>query len=708
VLNAGGLDLTFGSGGKFIPDPDTPPGFIIPTDLAVQPDGKLLYLGIGFNDVAPVVRLNANGTVDTSFGESGNGLARSGYGLYQSDGVGLAVGPQGKIAVVGFAAPFHFEDTPQSTLVLYDSNGLLDNSFNGTGTLVARQYPRGFQDVAFQSDGKIVVVGTEKLLRYNANGTPDASFGGGDGIVDYSGKKVLVDTSGKIVVLGFNAVYRFNANGTLDSSFSGDGVIGSVHGSDIAFAPDGDVLLLGNGAHNEYLTRFNAADGSLDTAFGNATPGNTYVPGAHSLAVNGNDIFVGNTFTSTAATLDDLEIRAYTLAGKVDATFGNGGRVQTDVNGASKDELVALAVQQGKLVALAETDAPLPPPAGSVRLSAVLRYDTDATQPGGQTPFSGTPVALPGTINAADFDKGGEGVAYHDTDAANVGGAYRTGEGVDIQNKTAGGPYLGFVKAGEWVEYTVDIPTAGSYDIFVGTAHLGNGGTFHLELDGARMTDQLTVRHGRDWQDFASVGQNSITLPAGRHVLRLSFDTNGSYGYVGNFLNLVFRNHVGPARSPFLGQPYRDGERVESENYDTGGESVTYHDTDAANLGGPYRQGEGVDLQPTTDAGDGFNVGFLKPGEWQEYTVDFTQTGPFNLNVRLASLRSGGSFRVLVDGVTVAIFDVTDTGGWQTYRTLSKGGVNVSQGLHVVRFQMDKANSTGYVVNLNWFEFKKA
>jgi hypothetical protein len=113
-------------------------------------------------------------------------------------------------------------------------------------------------------------------------------------------------------------------------------------------------------------------------------------------------------------------------------------------------------------------------------------------------------------------------------------------------------------------------------------------------------------------------------------------------------------------------------------------------------------------VQPTTDAGDGFNVGFLRPSEWQEYTVEFTQAGPFNLNVRLASLRSGGSFRVLVDGATVAIFDVPDTGGWQTYRTLSKTGVNVSQGQHVVRFQMDKANSTGYVVNLNWFEFKKA
>ena len=709
-LSAGDLDGTFGTGGKFVPSPDEPPGFIVPTDLAAQPDGKLLYLGIGFNDVAPVVRLNSNGTVDTSFGESGNGLARSGVGLYQSDGVALAVGPQGKIAVAGFAAPFHFEDTPQSTLVVYDANGMLDRSFNGTGTLVARQFPRGFNDVAFQGDGKIVVVGAEKLLRYNADGTPDATFGGGDGVVDYSGKKVLVDASGKIVVLGFFALYRFNTDGTLDSSFDGDGVIPNVKGSDIAFAPDGDILLLGNGAHAEYLTRFNAGNGSLDTAFGNATPGNIYVPGGQELAVDGNDIFVGNTFASTAPPLDDFEIRAFNLTGKVDTAFGAGGRVQTDVNGGTNDKLVALGIQNGKLIALGETEAQPTNFPTKVALSGLVRYLTSAGEPGGQTPFNGTPINILDGVGLTLFDNGGEGVAYHDTEAANLGGGnLRPGEGVDIQTTVGPHPYIvGFVKAGEWLEYTVNVPGSGTYDLDFVVSHLRNGGKFHLEVDGQNVTGSLAVPNTGDWNSYRTVTKTGVNLTAGVHVLRLAFDANGDIGYVGNFERIGFRPvNVNLPQTPYL--PVKDGDRVEFENFDNGGESVAYHDTDPANVASsPYRMGEGVDLEIAGDAGGGINVGFVKPGEWLEYTVDFTQAGPFNLNARVASLKSGGSFRVLVDGVAVAMFDVNATGGWQAYQTLTKTGVNVTQGQHVVRFQMDKANGTGYVANLNWFEFVKA
>ena len=100
-------------------------------------------------------------------------------------------------------------------------------------------------------------------------------------------------------------------------------------------------------------------------------------------------------------------------------------------------------------------------------------------------------------------------------------------------------------------------------------------------------------------------------------------------------------------------------------------------------------------------------MGFLKPGEWLEYTMDFAQGGAFDLNVRAASQGNSGRFRVLVDGQVVATLSTPDTGGWQSWRTLTKSGVNVATGRHVVRFQMDTAGSTGFTVNLNWFEFKK-
>ncbi len=86
---------------------------------------------------------------------------------------------------------------------------------------------------------------------------------------------------------------------------------------------------------------------------------------------------------------------------------------------------------------------------------------------GGQTPYLGAAFAIPTTIQAEDFDNGGEAVAYHDLDTANLGGQYRSGQGVDIEasGDTGGGFIVGYIQAGEWLEYTVNVQTAGAYTI---------------------------------------------------------------------------------------------------------------------------------------------------------------------------------------------------------------------------------------------------
>src|SRR3954453_1260793 len=68
------------------------------------------------------------------------------------------------------------------------------------------------------------------------------------------------------------------------------------------------------------------------------------------------------------------------------------------------------------------------------------------------TPYLGTAAAVPGTVQAENYDSGGEGVAYHDTTSGNTGGAYRSGTGVDIvnNNSVVGGYSVGYIRAGEW------------------------------------------------------------------------------------------------------------------------------------------------------------------------------------------------------------------------------------------------------------------
>lgn len=139
----------------------------------------------------------------------------------------------------------------------------------------------------------------------------------------------------------------------------------------------------------------------------------------------------------------------------------------------------------------------------------------------GQAPFAGSPFDVPGKVEAEDFDEGGEGVAYHDTDSGNNGGQYRTSEAVDIEGcSDAGGGYnLGWVREGEWLEYTIDVSIPGDYPIDVRVASLSVGGEFHLEFNGVNETGAIAVPVTGGWQNWTTVTATA-TLSAGTHLMR--------------------------------------------------------------------------------------------------------------------------------------------------------------------------------------------
>jgi hypothetical protein len=151
----------------------------------------------------------------------------------------------------------------------------------------------------------------------------------------------------------------------------------------------------------------------------------------------------------------------------------------------------------------------------------------------GPTPYGGTRWAVPGTIQAENYDNGGEGLAYHDTTAGNSGGAYRA-DALDVETATEGGANLGWTQAGEWLNYSISIPTAGTYDIAVRVASNGTGGTFHLNLDQANITGALAIPNTGGWQNWQTVTKTGVALAAGNHLLGLAMDSNGATGSVGN------------------------------------------------------------------------------------------------------------------------------------------------------------------------------
>src|SRR6185295_18383753 len=112
---------------------------------------------------------------------------------------------------------------------------------------------------------------------------------------------------------------------------------------------------------------------------------------------------------------------------------------------------------------------------GGVGNFGAMTFAASSTpSPTTSTPYTGTPIALPGTIQAENFDNGGEGVAYHDTTQGNSTGAYRSTD-VDIEAAVSGGFDICKVRPGEWLNYSVNVATAGSYrvDVRVASSKIG-------------------------------------------------------------------------------------------------------------------------------------------------------------------------------------------------------------------------------------------
>jgi beta-glucanase (GH16 family) len=139
----------------------------------------------------------------------------------------------------------------------------------------------------------------------------------------------------------------------------------------------------------------------------------------------------------------------------------------------------------------------------------------------GQLPYLGAPRVLPGVVQAEDYDEGGQGVAYNDNESANQGGQYRTAEGVDIEvcADTGGGFNVGWMVAGEWLEYTVVVPAAGRYTVDARVASLANSGSFRLEFGGVDATGDISFAPTGGWQTWTTAS-GTMELQAGTQIMR--------------------------------------------------------------------------------------------------------------------------------------------------------------------------------------------
>ena len=326
---------------------------------------------------------------------------------------------------------------------------------------------------------------------------------------------------------------------------------------------------------------------------------------------------------------------------------------------------------------------------------------------GEETPFPASPASIPGLIQAENFDKGGNYVGYFNLDTTDQGSApgYRPGTTVGIESTgDAGGGYdVGYTGEGEYLRYTVNVTTPGIYNLQSRVASLGQGGYFHVSFDDENKTGTLFVPVTNGFQTYTTQVSPAFQLAAGRHVMQVTFDGNGPTGGMGNFN--WFAVQTPTPSSSFTGSPQSIPGLIEVENFDAGGKGVAYWNGATANGGGAnYRPGEMVYIENSSDTGGGYDVGNPQPGDWLNYTVDIASARTYTLQVRVANGVGGGVFHLNVDGrkITEPI-SVPETGGYQSWQTLTIPDVPLPQGIHTVQLVMDSGGFYNAVGNFNWF-----
>lgn len=138
-----------------------------------------------------------------------------------------------------------------------------------------------------------------------------------------------------------------------------------------------------------------------------------------------------------------------------------------------------------------------------------------------QTPFT-EPIPIPGRLEIEEYDNGGEGLAYHDTDEVNIPAGFRVHEGVDIG--TNGADYiLGYVAQGEWIEYTVNVETAGTYLVQAKVASEVANGLFNIFFEKNNASTTFSTPNTGSWVGFETItANNEIDLEAGVQTMRLN------------------------------------------------------------------------------------------------------------------------------------------------------------------------------------------
>ena len=142
-----------------------------------------------------------------------------------------------------------------------------------------------------------------------------------------------------------------------------------------------------------------------------------------------------------------------------------------------------------------------------------------------QAPYKGVASVLPGAVEMENYDEGGEGMAFHDSDEKNEGDGYRN-EGVDIEEFSKGEYAIGWTKKGEWLEYTLEVKYDDEYTWTAYAASGSDGSSFKLYIDEKAISEAISVKNSGDWKTFREYTGKTGELEKGKHILKVSIEAD--------------------------------------------------------------------------------------------------------------------------------------------------------------------------------------
>lgn len=376
-------------------------------DMVVQPDGKIILAGATFvnnNSVTDIalVRFNSDGGTDPTF-NFGQPVVKS-FSTLNDVANAVALQADGKILVAGYTI---VNGQGRMMVARFTADGTLDSSFGNQGLVViasdSGESVNGMTTQMVNGEEKIVVVGYTGIsnidfavIRLNANGTPDGTFGNQgrvvtnvNGSTDYPNDVAIENVNGqdKIVVVGYSrfdagggsfnddfAVVRYNSDGTLDTTFDTDGKVitnlSSIdHANAVAIVNVTGVnkIVVGglsylNSRSQFTVVRYNV-NGSLDQEF-NGTGRNVPVLSAFDSQIldivgqpDNKVVAVGVSRNGTTGANPDFAVARFNVDGRLDQTFGGCGTIVTSMaQGAGNDIFYGVGIGDGgRIIAAGHT-----------------------------------------------------------------------------------------------------------------------------------------------------------------------------------------------------------------------------------------------------------------------------------------------------------------------------------------------------------------